>query len=76
MNELLDFSRVEFMPARWLQNVENGFTYSIDKELSSNMFNRFLELRSTMNSVQSNLKENLVLGSWILKEIQENKLYE
>ena len=76
MNELWDIGRAEFQRAEWHQEEDTGYVVRTDKQLASQMFERFLELRSTMQSVQEDVKQRCVLFGWCLKEMQETKLYQ
>ena len=75
MNELLDLSKVKVEAANWYVDEESQRYVNVDKEVSKDMFERYLEIHSFIGQVQTDIKWKCLFIGWALKEMLDEKIY-
>lgn len=75
MNELLDLSKVEVQAANWYVDEESQRYVNVDKEVSKDMFERYLEIHSFIEQVKTDIKWKYLFIGWAFKEMLDQKIY-
>ena len=76
MEEILSLERKEYKAAIWFMDEKSSMSVNVDKELAQVMYNRFMHLHSQMQQTQMDLRANCLVMGCILRDIQDQKLYQ